>query len=325
MTPSKNSFRTQVEVRANPARIALTQALLSLGSCFAETVGGHLADRQFNIVRNPCGMQFNPLSLARSLRRVLAGTSYTVAELFEHDGLWHSFDHHGDFSAASPEECLAAIHAGLAPAHALAPRLDGLLLTFGTAHAYYDRQDAGRVVANCHKLPAARFERRLLPVAEIVEAWTELLHELYALRPGLNVILTVSPVRHLRDDAHDNAVSKAHLLAAVHELELRFPALYYFPAYEIVLDELRDYRFFAPDMAHPNETATDYVWSRFVEACLAPRAQALVADFAPLLQARQHRPRHPESPAAAAFRRRLASLQTELQARYPELPAAADG
>lgn len=311
-------FRTVVPVAENPRPIALNHTILSIGSCFAEIMGRRLRDYRFHSVSNPAGVLFNPRSVADCLRRGLRGTPYARHELFEHESLWHSLDHHSEFSAGTADECLTRINTRLAMAHRQMARLDTLLVTFGTALAFCLRDEKDRVASNCHKLPATQFDRRLLTVESIVADWVPLLEQLYAQRPDLNVIITVSPVRHLRDEPHENTVSKAHLVCAVHALEQRFPQLYYFPAYEIVLDELRDYRFFAPDMAHPNETAGQYVWQQFAAACLAPRAQQFVHELDPVFQGLTHTHHHPGSSKARESRRRLEERLAALRASYPE-------
>ena len=203
-----------------------------------------------------------------ALNRMMAQEALTSADLVQHDGLWHSWLHHGSFSRPTREACLEACHAALAEGHAALREADLLMVTFGTAYVFALRQASGeeRVVANCHKLPPQTFHRRRMTAAEIVALWDDTVAALLAFNPSLQILFTVSPIRHLADGAHGNQLSKATLLLATDQLLHNHPdRLHYFPSYEIILDELRDYRFFGPDMAHPTPLAADLVWQRFQE------------------------------------------------------------
>ncbi len=301
-------LRTVVPVAPLRSRIGPHHAVLCLGSCFAEAIGRRLAEHCFRTQLNPLGPLYNPSSIAQTLDRLLHGRLWTSRELRTHGGLWFSFDAHAECAADTRPTALRRLNSRIAPVIDLVPRLDVLLLTFGTAWVWELREN-GRIVANCHRVPAEHFTRRLLSVDEIVVPWTELLECLYALRPELRVVLTVSPVRHLRDNPHDNTVSKAHLVSAVYRLEKRFPALHYFPAYEIVLDELRDYRFFARDHAHLSAEAEEYVWRRFCQAALSPEGSELLEAVEPLLRAAEHRPRGGGSALHRFAREQLARLE----------------
>ena len=316
--PGPEPFRTVVPVRANPRKIALEHRILSIGSCFVESIGRRLRRFHFHIRENPGGVLYNPHSVAHALKRLRGGAAYEQSEIFEHQGLWHSFDHHSRFSAPTPVQCLQRINAEFERARHMLSRLDVLIVTFGTVWAYF-RRDNGALVANCHRLPHDRFERRLLGTEEIATEWHAVLSELFAEHEGLNVIATVSPVRHLRDDPHENTVSKARLITALDRLEHTFPQLYYFPSYEILLDELRDYRFYARDMAHPGELARDYIWDRFAEACLSSRARSLVDHLKPIHTAMAHRIAAPDSCAGRAFARKQLRKIEETGRRFPEV------
>lgn len=293
-------FITPVHIPAAPFRIHHQQQLLSMGSCFSEHIGQRLKAAFFQIEVNPYGVLFNPASIAQSLHRILTGIPYTADELVEHNGLWHSMAHHGDFSNPCKETALKGINSQLAQAHQALLRTDVLLLTFGTAWVY---ELNGSVAANCHKLPADRFVRRRMRTEEITALYTALLQQLQARHPELRIIFTVSPVRHLKDGLHDNQLSKATLLLAVDEIcrEMKGVASY-FPAYEIVTDELRDYRFFAEDMTHPTEQAAQYVWERFRTTYFDKETQQFVAEAERIQRDLNHRPLHPESKDAIAFK-----------------------
>lgn len=317
------AFRTVVAPEPSPRRITLERATLSLGSCFAEHMAQKLADYRFPVCSSPTGTLYNPFSVASALRRILGANPYTAEELFEHEGMWKSFDHHSRFDAPSVEEALQRINTALEQASGMVEKLGSIVLTFGTSWVY---RLAGedRVVANCHRLPSDRFERRLASVEEIISEYEALLDIVYRSYPELNIIMTVSPVRHLRDDPHENGVSKAHLLAAIYRLERRFSQIYYFPSYEIMMDELRDYRFYEANMTHPSGVAIDYIWMRFAEACLDEQAQGFLTAYEPIRRARGHRVQGAGSAAAKRFARRQLEKIERVARQFPMVDLAED-
>jgi hypothetical protein len=309
-------LRTRVACRSNRLRITHTQHILSLGSCFAEYMAARLTVYRFTVCSNPTGTLYNPLSIASTIDRIESRRLFCEHELFEHEGVWSGYAHHSRFDAPNPEACLATMNQSLVAAIDAFNRMQTCIITFGTAFVYREKS-AGFVVTNCHGLPHDRFTRSLAPIDEIVRDCNGFLSRLYAAKPGLNVILSVSPVRHLRDDAHENQVSKAHLIAAIHELQAAFPALYYFPAFEIVMDELRDYRFYAADLVHPSETAISYIWQRFQEACLDASSRQFISRYTPILTARNHTVSAPWSAKARSFARAQTQEVHALQQAYP--------
>jgi len=316
-------FRTVVSAAPAAVRIAAADPVLCIGSCFAEHIGARLEERRFNVCLNPAGILFNPVSIAASLTRIIEGRPYCRDDLFLHDGLWHSFDHHGGFSAPDPDVAVAAINEALSRASLRCRSLHTLILTFGTAFVY-TRADTGAVVANCHKLPHDRFVRTMVGVETVVETLQPALDRLFAMRPALNLIMTVSPVRHLRDDPHENSVSKSTLLLATDRLRARYPGAYYFPAYEIMMDDLRDYRFYEADMTHPSGAAADYIWRAFIGACVDPHAAAFIDEYEPVIRARGHRGRTACAAAAGRFNASIRTLIDGLERKYPEIDFTAD-
>lgn len=303
-------FRIPVEIPPYPFRIGPSDRGLVLGSCFAAHIGGWLWSGKMPVCVNPFGVLYNPASIAQALERLASGRPFGEDELFEHNGLWHSFEHHGDFSGPDRDATLANINHALTDGAAALTKADYLMLTLGTAWVY---EWQGKVVANCHKLPAREFTRRRLSVAEMVE----LLAEQIDRWPEKRVFLTVSPVIHRGDGMVENQLSKSSLIVAAHELVSRFPErVFYFPAYEIVTGELRDYRFYAEDMCHPSPLAVGVVRERFAEGLLSPEAMALVADAAELRRAMDHRPLHPESAEYERFRAKMRQKAETLQQRY---------
>ena len=308
---------TPVERPARRPCIDYPHRLMLLGSCFATHIGARLQESRFRCDVNPYGVLYNPLSISTALREMLAGKVYTPDDLYEHQGLWHSPMHHGDFSAASAGDALRKINLRLEQAARQLDGLDFLLLTWGTAWVYEDRE-TGRVVGNCHKLPEACFRRRRLSVEEIVADTASLLSVMLARNDRLQVVLTVSPIRHVRDGLHDNQLSKATLLLAAEQVRAAFPdRVFYFPAYELLLDELRDYRFYADDLVHPSDLAVRYVWERFIEWCLSPDAHRVMAEVEDIRKALAHRPLHPESEEYKRFLGQIVLKIERLNGKYP--------
>ncbi len=260
------NLTTPVIVPQMPFSVDYSTGIVSLGSCFADEIGDRLQEADFHVEQNPFGALYNPASIAAAVRRLMEDRPIGMEDLVEHEGLWHSWHHHGSFSRSTAGETLAACNDRLHQAHEALKEASLLMVTFGTAWVF---EREGGIVANCHKLPPQMFVRRRMTVEEIVALWQPLLQELAAYYPKLNVLFTVSPIRHLADGAHGNQLSKSALLLAVNEL-VGNARCHYFPSYEIVLDELRDYRFFDEKMTHPTPLAVDVVWERFQRATMLP-------------------------------------------------------
>lgn len=268
-----------------PFGIDYATGIVSLGSCFSDEIGKRLQEGDFHIEQNPFGTLYNPASIASALRHIIYDREIGMEDLVEHEGLWHSWHHHGSFSRATAEECLEVCNSRIHQAHEALKQASLLMITFGSAWIY---EREGQVVANCHKLPQEFFVRRKMSVEDIVSLWRPLLKELYSFHPHLSTLFTVSPIRHIGDGLHGNQLSKSTLLLAIDELvdselppakrkkkgakveEPDHPVTVYFPAYEIVVDELRDYRFYEADMVHPSTLAVDVVWDRFQRVTMVP-------------------------------------------------------
>lgn len=264
------NLTTPVIVPQLPFKIDYSTGIVSLGSCFADEIGERLQEGDFHVDMNPFGALYNPASIAAAVRRLMEDREIGMDDLVQHEGLWHSWHHHGCFSHSTAEETLAACNSRIHQAHQAIKEASLLMVTFGTAWVF---EREGEIVANCHKLPPQMFVRRRMTVEEIVALWQPLLQELAAYYPGLKVLFTVSPIRHMTDGAHGNQLSKSTLLLAIDNLlpTIHCPLpTYYFPSYEIVLDELRDYRFFDEKMTHPTSVAVDVVWDRFQRATMLP-------------------------------------------------------
>ena len=257
-------LQTTVDIAPSKWQIGYEDSILMLGSCFSDEIGEQMKQRYLNVTCNPFGTLYNPLSIANALNM------HEVPELVEHEGLWHSMAHHGSFSRSDKKEEEEAVRASIETMQRALKEATVVIVTFGTAWIY---EMNGAIVGNCHKLPEQCFTRRRLTVEEIVALWQPLLQELAAYYSGLKVLFTVSPIRHMADGAHGNQLSKSTLLLAIDNLlpTIHCPLpTYYFPSYEIVLDELRDYRFFDEKMTHPTPLAVDIVWDRFQRATMLP-------------------------------------------------------
>ena len=312
-------FHTEIKLSPPCRLLDLEESSLFLGSCFAENMGQRLAGLQSSCTVNPFGILFNPLSVLQTLERLQAKQPFQSSDLTETPELWVSLAHHGRFSTPSQQETLMQINASYEPAarHFHATRT--LILTFGTAYAYRHKT-TGRVVANCHKLPAEQFTCKRLTENEIVTAYTPFLQSWLQENPQRQVLFTVSPVRHLRDGLHENNLSKATLLLAIDTLTEQFPTqTAYFPAYELLLDELRDYRFYADDLLHPSVQAEEYIFECFLKTCFTPEAQAALQEIATYRRMAQHRPLHPSTESAKSFRHKVLQERERLQIKYPFL------
>lgn len=310
---------TEVSLPGYPFRIDHHAPLLLMGSCFTEKIGRLLERSLFHTCINPFGVAYNPVSVMRGLEALLHKQAYGEGDLEHDSGLWFSFDHDTGFSAPRKDSCLAGINRVFLRAKQLLSQASVLSITWGTAWVYR-HQDSGRVVCNCHRIPASRFTRSRLAPGEIVESYASFLPSLFRVNPGLTILLTVSPVRHWKEGAHGNQLSKASLLLATEALEGLFPErVFYFPSYEIVMDELRDYRFYAGDMLHTSQQSTGYIWEKFSQALISPESQQIMGELEPLLKLMEHRPRQTKGEAYRHLERQKKEKLADLRSRYPFL------
>lgn len=279
--------------------------LLLTGSCFTENIGTKLKQHKFEVLENPNGILFNPISISKAIRSYIANKKYSYGDLFYQNECWNSWAHHSRFSHPDKAACLTGINQSQQAAHEFILQANWLFITVGSAFVY--ELANGDVVANCHKVPTDKFKKRLLGIDEVVTAFKKMLGELWQINPGVKIIFTISPVRHLRDGFVENNRSKSTLVQAVHELVDSEKNIFYFPAYELVIDDLRDYRFYAEDMVHPNYAATNYVWEKFVAACIDGPSQQLMKEINLINAAKNHKPFNPSSELHQKF------LQTNLE------------
>jgi hypothetical protein len=312
-------FHAEFFPKGFPKKIEHWQKLLLIGSCFTEQIGTKLANHKFDILQNPNGILFNPVSIAQAISGYVHNKVYTADDLFYHNDIWGSWQHHTRFSGIGQQQVLEEINDSQKNAGRILKNANWLLVTLGSAFVY-ERTGAenthyGNVVANCHKIPPDKFRRRLLDPAEITAVLQEMIDEVIAFNPGMHFIFTISPVRHLREGFIENNRSKAALIQAVHALTNELN-VFYFPAYELVIDDLRDYRFYAEDMVHPNYTATNYVWEKFIPACIDDKAQQLMKEINEINAAVSHRPFNPKSAAHAKFVNNIFDKIAGLQKRH---------
>lgn len=302
-------FRTDIAIPPLEWSIDYQTPMLCMGSCFADRMGRRLREAKFPATVNPMGIVYNPLSLAQLLERWHRGEGVALSQ--GPHGLWHSFALHSHWSGADRQELEARIEAGMAEAAQALDRASVLLLTFGTAYVY-ERRDTGELVANCHKYPGAFFRKRLLTVREVVKAWKPLVQRLRERQPELKLLLTVSPVRHKKEGLANNGLSKAVLRLACDQLVQALDGTAYFPAYEIMMDDLRDYRFYGDDLIHPTPFAQAYIWEHFAQTCLSDLARELTDRWEKLRTSMAHRPMQAASEAHREFLRQLLRKLEEL-------------
>ncbi len=311
-------FFTVVNIPKSSLQISYQSRILTLGSCFAENIGTKLQEAYFLSFINPFGVLYNPVSVAQSIRTLLDNREFTSDDLLQNGSLWNSFAHSSLFSATSADETLQKINSRLQAARYFLAETDVIMITLGTAWVF-ENAETGKVVANCHKLPANRFMRRRLSVAEIVSELSDVIKLLRERNPNLQFVFTVSPIRHWKDGAQENTVSKSSLHLAISELENTFESVHYFPAYEIMLDELRDYRFYTSGMLHPSEQAVDYIWQRFSETYFNEETLELKKELEQLRADLNHRPIHPNRAESQAFQTAVEKKKNRLIERYPFL------
>lgn len=314
------SFFTEIQIPDFPWKIDYPKKVMLLGSCFSENIGQKLLDRKFQVDMNPFGILYNPESIANGLKILIENRRFAAEDLFQDDGVWNSFYHHSRFSDADQNVALDKINERIAFSSEFLKKTDFLIVTFGTAWVY-EYKKTGQIVSNCHKVPAAEFKRFRLGVYEIVESWKELLETIWKFNSNLKVVFTVSPIRHWKDGAVENQVSKATLLLAIDRLKTGFGEqnCNYFPSYEIMMDELRDYRFYAEDMLHPSEVATDYIYDRFSKVMISKESLNIAEKVIKINKSLSHRIVNTGSAAHLKFLESILQDINKLTISFPYL------
>ncbi len=284
-------FRTVVEIPVSDRKITYSSRVMFIGSCFTEEIGGKMSEYLFDTDVNPFGVIYNPVSVANSLQILLDKRLFTEQDLERRGSVWFSWYHHSRFSFPDKQQTLDAINSRIEASSEFLRKADFLFITFGTAWVYILNR-TGQVVSNCHKLPQKIFTRRMLEVSEIVDLYSGLLPRIWEANPDLKIVFTLSPVRHWKDGAQGNLYSKSVLYVAIRKIMEKFPQTGYFPAYEIVMDELRDYRFYADDMIHIGSQGVEYIWLRFGKTYFTPAVEQSMKEVEKIVKAREHRPKN---------------------------------
>ena len=281
-------LRTKFNIKPSAEKITYNEGVMFIGSCFASSIGSRMEMGHMPVMINPAGTVFNPVSVSNTLDNIISGKEFTREDLSFHDGTWFSFYHYTDFSSDDPEKVLDKINKKSKLAFDFLKNAGFLFITLGTARVYRLKKN-GMIVSNCHKIPSDQFITELLPVSDIVTLLERQLDRLHALFPRLKIIFTISPVRHWKDGAHGNQVSKSTLFLAVEELLNHSASPEYFPAYELLMDDLRDYRFYNDDMLHPSDTAINYIWEAFSGCYLESKTVKIYNEVVKITRACNHR------------------------------------
>lgn len=309
-------FITDITIKGPETPIEYRDPIFLIGSCFTEHIGNKLHDLKFNVVQNPHGILFDPISVCNSLNSYIERSHYNEDHLILLNELWQSWSHHSRFSGTNKAEVLRIINESQDIAYSHLKTARWLIITLGSAFSYR-LVESERPVANCHRAPSQWFRKHMCTIDEIVSALDNTLYRLFHFNPDLKIIFTISPVRHLRDGVVDNNRSKARLLESVHHLVNKFNRLYYFPAYELVIDVLRDYRFYDIDLAHPNYQATEFVLDAFRKHYISGSSQDLMEQIQQIVNARRHKPFQPQTQAHRQFLHNFAVKARQLQQEHP--------
>ena len=311
------NFTTKIPIAKSNNPINYASKMVSLGSCFAENIGEKLSYFKFQDIVNPFGIIFNPVSIEKLVSRSVNQQNFTEADIFFHNDLWHCYDVHSELSHPDKASFLANLNALIDSTHNQIIKSTHIIITYGTSWVYRNKTSAN-IVANCHKVPQAQFDKEILSIETIIKSIQNTIDLIQKINAECTFIFTVSPVRHIKDGFVENQRSKAHLLAAIHEiLNSESSFLNYFPSYEIMMDELRDYRFYAQDMLHPSQTAIDYIWVRFFENFVTEDCFLIMEEVYSIQKAMSHKPFNPDSDSHKKFLENLQSKKEELQRQIP--------
>ncbi len=317
------NFRTEINIDPFKDSISYSDSVLTIGSCFADNIARYMSERKYRVLANPFGVLYNPVSVYNSLRILEDSKLFNEKDLIENQSEWHSFYHHSDFSHHIKAQCLSGINKAIKNAAKFLQETDWAIITYGTSYVYRWKE-TGEVVSNCHKIPQSKFDRTILSVEKLNETLNSTVKLLQESNPELKILFTVSPIRHWKDGAVDNQVSKAHLIVAINEIVTQNENCFYFPSYEIMMDDLRDYRFYSKDLLHPNEIAIDYIWQKFKRAVINPSDLSLIKMIEQLNSAKNHRIRNPYSEENKAFVRKQLEIIRQIIAKNPQINLAAE-
>lgn len=311
-------FRTQISLQKQPSQIEYSSEVLLMGSCFAEHIGAKLDYFKFKNSTNPFGILFHPLAIEKLILKTINEELYAEEDIFFFNEQWHCYDTHSSLSANSKEELLDVLNEAINSTNKQLNNSTHIIITLGTAWVYrFIESDS--IVANCHKVSQKKFLKELLSVDAIEASLSNIVALVKSINPNINVLFTVSPVRHLKDGFIENSRSKAHLISAVQSIIEPRKKLYYFPSYEIMIDELRDYRFYSEDMIHPNVTAINYIWETFKNVWINGDAFSTMKKADDIQRGLSHRPFNPNSEQHKVFLQKLEEKKEKLQQEFPHI------
>lgn len=317
-------FQLDIQIKKPEELIRYGQKIMLMGSCFTEHIGKALQELKFDVMQNPHGILFDPASVCHSLLSYIEGKKYTESDLFYLNEVWVTWYHHSRFAHMQKEKCIEQINHSQEKANVFLHQADWLIITLGSSFSYRltevaDKASlkAGSPVANCHRAPGQWFQKHMMEIPETTAELDQLIHRLRTFNPDLKLIFTISPVRHIRDGVVENNRSKARLLESVHHLVNKFDKTWYFPAYELVIDVLRDYRFYDIDMVHPNYPATQFVMEKFMDSMVDEPSKWLSQEIRKIVTARNHKAFQAETKAHQQFLQQHLQLAQDLQAKYP--------
>jgi hypothetical protein len=312
------NFTTKIHLEKYNHPIDYNSSIMLLGSCFAENMGEKFEYFKFRNVVNPFGIIFNAVSIEKLIHRVVNKIVFTEKDIFFHNDLWHCFEVHSQLSNPNKEEFLSNLNAILELMYQQITSLTHCIITLGTSWVYRNN-NSNEIVANCHKVPQKEFTKELVSIEENVKCIQNIISLVHSLNPDCNFIFTVSPVRHIKDGFVENNVSKAHLISAIHTINHQPSTINYFPSYEIMMDELRDYRFYAEDMLHPSQTAIDYIWIKFFENYINQKEFGTMNQVCEIQRSLKHRPFNPNSESHQKFLKNLNQKIFELKKNLPNI------
>lgn len=311
-------FTTKIPIPKTTKPIEYNSKIVLLGSCFADNMGDKLEYFKFENTCNPFGIIFNPVSIEKLIERVVNKIEFTEKDIFFHNERWHCYEVHSDLSHENKDQFLENLNAILQSTNNQITQSTHLIITYGTSWIY-KLKSTNEVVANCHKVPQAAFDKEILSIEILEKSIQNTIDLICKINPNCSFIFTISPVRHIKDGFVENQRSKAHLISALHSSSFQLPASSYFPSYEIMMDELRDYRFYADDMLHPSQVAIDYIWERFSETTISEESHSIMQEVETIQKGLAHRPFSPNSQSHKQFLSKLQDKIALIQNQFPRI------
>ena len=309
------NFRTNIVLQKERNQIDYDSKLLLFGSCFSENISKKLTYFKFNTTSNPFGILFNPIAIEHLITNAINLKNFTDDDIFNLNERWHCFDAHSDLSSIEKNELLHNLNSQISTTHQQLSEASHIIITLGTAWVYrFVESDS--IVGNCHKIPQKKFLKELLSTEEITTSLENITALVKSLNPTVNITFTVSPVRHLKDGFIENAQSKSHLLTAIHQIINSTNQVYYFPSFEIMMDDLRDYRFYTSDMLHPNETAIEYIWEQFKKVWINEKSLSTMKEVETVQKGISHKPFNPTSEQHQKFIIKLKEKKNKLLEKH---------